>query len=151
MVNCILPLTIFAKSSFLGVWQGSKYTSDSIRAVLKVSGKILDQESLQKKANFSSKNFFTKSEAVYRMMTVMIINWFYGVVDQQKLLCLISNRNHCYQKSSRPEMFCKKGVLKNFTKFTGKQLCQSLVTKNTSDGCFCYQGYSPTPQEQNLI
>ena len=24
-------------------------------------------------------------------------------------------------------MFCKKGVLKNFTKFTGKQLCQSLV------------------------
>ena len=23
-------------------------------------------------------------------------------------------------------MFCKKGVLKNFTKFTGKHLCQSL-------------------------
>ena len=28
--------------------------------------------------------------------------------------------------SSRPEVFCKKGVLKNFTKFTGKGLCQSL-------------------------
>ena len=28
--------------------------------------------------------------------------------------------------SSRPEMFCKKGVLRNFPKFTGKQLCQSL-------------------------
>ena len=28
--------------------------------------------------------------------------------------------------SSRPEVFCKKGVLRSFTKFTGKQLCQSL-------------------------
>ena len=27
---------------------------------------------------------------------------------------------------SRPEMFCKKGVLRNFTKFTGEHLCQSL-------------------------
>ena len=60
---------------------------------------------------------------------VMIINWFYGVVDRQKLLCLISNRDHCYQKSSRPEMFCKKGVLRNFTNFTGKYLCQSLFLK----------------------
>ena len=25
-----------------------------------------------------------------------------------------------------PEVFCKKGVLKNFTKFIGKHLCQSL-------------------------
>ena len=28
--------------------------------------------------------------------------------------------------SSRPEVFCKKGVLRNFAKFTGKNLCQSL-------------------------
>ena len=26
----------------------------------------------------------------------------------------------------RPEMFCKESVLRNFTKFTGKHLCQSL-------------------------
>ena len=26
---------------------------------------------------------------------------------------------------SRPEVFCKNGVLRNFTKFTGKHLCQS--------------------------
>ena len=31
----------------------------------------------------------------------------------------------CY-RSSRPEVFCKKVVLKNFGKFTGKRLCQSL-------------------------
>ena len=29
-------------------------------------------------------------------------------------------------KSSRPEVFCKKGFLRNFAKFTGKQLCQCL-------------------------
>ena len=33
-------------------------------------------------------------------------------------------------RSSRPEMFCKKGVLRNFTKFTGKHLCQSLFFKS---------------------
>ena len=30
------------------------------------------------------------------------------------------------QRSSRPEMFCKSIVLKNFTKFTRKHLCQNL-------------------------
>ena len=29
-------------------------------------------------------------------------------------------------RSSRPDVFCKKDVLKNFAKFTGKHLCQSL-------------------------
>ena len=29
-------------------------------------------------------------------------------------------------RSSLPEVFCRKGVLRNFAKFTGKQLCQSL-------------------------
>ena len=30
-------------------------------------------------------------------------------------------------RSSRPEVFCKKGVLRNFSKFTGKRLCQTLI------------------------
>ena len=29
-------------------------------------------------------------------------------------------------RSSRPEVFCKKGIQRNFTKFTGKHLCQRL-------------------------
>ena len=29
-------------------------------------------------------------------------------------------------RSSRPKVFCKKGVLKNVAKFTGKHLCQGL-------------------------
>ena len=29
-------------------------------------------------------------------------------------------------RSSHPEVFCKKGVIRNFAKLTGKHLCQSL-------------------------
>ena len=31
-----------------------------------------------------------------------------------------------FNRSSHPEVFCQKCVLKNFAKFTGKHLCQSL-------------------------
>ena len=31
-------------------------------------------------------------------------------------------------RSSCPEVFCKKGVLKNLVKFTGKHLCQSFFS-----------------------
>ena len=34
-------------------------------------------------------------------------------------------------RNSRPAVFCKKGALKNFAKFTGKYLCQSLFKKET--------------------
>ena len=30
-------------------------------------------------------------------------------------------------RGSRPEVFCKKDVVRNFTRFTGQHLCQSLV------------------------
>ena len=50
--------------------------------------------------------------------------------------CLISMRS--IFGSSRPEVFCKKTVHRNFAKFTGKHLCQSLfliklqeISKNT--------------------
>ena len=38
-------------------------------------------------------------------------------------------------RSSRTEVFCKKGVLRNFAKFTGKQLCQSLFF-NKAEACY---------------
>ena len=34
-------------------------------------------------------------------------------------------------RSSRPEVFCKRGVLRNFAKFAGKHLCQSLILIRT--------------------
>ena len=36
-------------------------------------------------------------------------------------------------RSSLLEMFCKKGALKNFAKFTGKHLCQSLIFNKVVD------------------
>ena len=36
-------------------------------------------------------------------------------------------------RSSRQEVFCEKGVLRNFTKLTGKHLCQSLFFKKVAD------------------
>ena len=35
-------------------------------------------------------------------------------------------------RSGRPEVFCKKGVLRNLTKFTGKHLCQGLFFNKVS-------------------
>ena len=37
-------------------------------------------------------------------------------------------------RSSRPEVFCEKGVLRNFAKFTGKHLCQSLFFNKVAGG-----------------
>ena len=36
-------------------------------------------------------------------------------------------------KSSRQEVFSKKGVLKNFSKFAGRRLCQSLFLNKVAD------------------
>ena len=38
----------------------------------------------------------------------------------------ISISGAIFFRSSRREVFCKKGVLRNFAKFTGKHLCQRL-------------------------
>ena len=35
-------------------------------------------------------------------------------------------------RSSRPEVFCKKGVLRNFGKFAGKHLCPSLFSNKVA-------------------
>ena len=39
---------------------------------------------------------------------------------------LLYNHSSCFHQKRPPDVFCKKGVLRNFTKFTGKHLCQSL-------------------------
>ena len=35
-------------------------------------------------------------------------------------------------RSSRPDVLCKKSVLRNFTKFTGKHMCQSFFFNNVA-------------------
>ena len=47
---------------------------------------------------------------------------------RQLVISLLNSKNyagqrrHLKDRSSRPKVFCKKGVLKNFTKFTGNHL-----------------------------
>ena len=48
---------------------------------------------------------------------------FYFIVCNWGNKCFNYLTDSC--RSSRPEVFCQKGVLENFTKFTGKLLCQS--------------------------
>ena len=42
----------------------------------------------------------------------------------------INNKTCLPGQKQPPEVFCEKGVLRKFTKFTGKHLCQSLFFKN---------------------
>ena len=52
-----------------------------------------------------------------------------GVMYEQLKMSWAGSRkvhNLTFQRSSRPQVFCKKGVLKNFAKFIRKHLCQSL-------------------------
>ena len=42
------------------------------------------------------------------------------------LVELFLHRSKLMYRNSRPEVFCKLGTLRNFTKFTGKHLCQGL-------------------------
>ena len=46
----------------------------------------------------------------------------------------ILNTLQSFFRNSRPEVFCKKGVLRIFAKFTRKHLCQSLF-HNTVEVC----------------
>ena len=41
-------------------------------------------------------------------------------------------------RSSRPEVFCRKGVLGNFAKFTGKHLCQSLFFNKVTGQAYSF-------------
>ena len=61
----------------------------------------------------------------------MIFSWnFVGIKSIDKKIL----QKYCIAptRSTRPEVFCKKGVLKNFAKFTGKHLSQSLFFNNVA-------------------
>ena len=58
-----------------------------------------------------------------------------------------------FDGSSRQEVFCKKGILRNFAKFPGKHLCQSLFFNKVAGLCLknwkLY--WAPTTIEFNLF
>ena len=50
----------------------------------------------------------------------------------------INNKKVIKRRRSRPEVFCKKGVVRNFAKFTRKRLYQSLFLMKQVFSCdFC--------------
>ena len=69
-------------------------------------------------------------------IAVSIVRW-----ERQKNIdfeyCLITDfqniKIHAKCRSSPPEVFYKKGDLRNFTKFTGKHMCQSLSFNKVAD------------------
>ena len=58
---------------------------------------------------------------------ILVHSWQKNVLRKitYTMLCLPSWENIAY-RSSRPDVFCKKSVLRSFAKFTGKYMCQSL-------------------------
>ena len=71
----------------------------------------------------------------------------------------INNKKIIKRRRSRPEVFCKKGVVRNVAKFTGKQLYQSLFPMAQVFSCefremlkntFSY-GTSPVAASENGI
>ena len=54
-----------------------------------------------------------------------------GKIALDKIACM--KTTYVWVRSSRPEVFCKKDVLGNFTKFIGKDLCQSLFFNKVTE------------------
>ena len=65
-----------------------------------------------------------------------VLNFFVDVINEwplnQIIFCSLLLHSYFYLKSSRLQMFYKIGVLRNFAKFTEKQLCWSLFFKKVA-------------------
>ena len=60
---------------------------------------------------------------IYFTFSLSVVDWTFCKSNCILLLCQV------HVRSSRQEVFCKKSVLRNFAKFTGKHLCHSLFFK----------------------
>ena len=66
-----------------------------------------------------SNNRYCKQDAKSEDWSKNVVNWH---PENQVMMCKLSMP----KEKQPPEVFCKKYGLKNFAKFTGKHLCQSL-------------------------
>ena len=113
---------------FLGQWWNliihwkSQNTKNGLILIAKSSKKTWNtwRKSLNKTPNNPSiKESFFKLKRQYKST--------YPKVKQSFEPHLLRKLESLYiSRRSRPEVFCKKGVLRNVTKLTGKHLCQSL-------------------------
>ena len=89
---------------------------------------------------FQSISWNTISGAFHETWNTFM-KYFYFIIKVSFLILLINKKIELTEKrylltakirSSRTEVFCKKGVLESFKKFTGKHLCQSLSFKRVA-------------------
>ena len=85
------------------------------------------------RVDLSVKETFDFGQSSTKQITVLLDNQESCVNKKSKQFALERKPNTgkifhtcIFPRCSRSELFCKKGVLKNFAKFTGKHLCQSL-------------------------
>ena len=69
-------------------------------------------------------------------MLILKVGKAYRVAVWQLLAMRLKIRgSHFRWRSSRPEVFCRNSVLRNFAKFIGKHLCQSLFFNKVAASC----------------
>ena len=81
-------------------------------------GKLAIKEKVNRRKIFDIQSILKKFKKIYRMLLIFVSYISYFTFNKK---CLTS-----FMRSSHSEMFCQKGVLKNFSKLAGKHLCQSL-------------------------
>ena len=72
---------------------------------------------------------FSIFQLIVRVFQVFVMQNIYKSANDATILRQTVNF-HFTTRSSRPEVLREKCVLKNFAKFTGKNLCQSLFLNN---------------------
>ena len=145
------PLNFFGKSSIIYFWQALKYDPDvsfssmlNSRIYLVLEGDTRIIIRLNHESVFGCLKCITNRPLNRMCLTNPhpFIHWcawlFFWAINLYFLLkstlkvglkatkYLLNARKFLFIKSRCPEVFCKKGVLRNFANFTGNYLCQSL-------------------------
>ena len=63
---------------------------------------------------------------------IYIYIYIYMCVSNKALPSIIKSQNKMKINLSCPDVFCKKGALKNYLRFTGKRLCCTLLFNNVA-------------------
>ena len=119
--------------SFLTKFQGLHHRG-FLRRFIKVSQKNCSAEKMQTDSLKNVKLFLIFQKKFRPLIFNNSTSCMLSDLNEKQLSiiankCFLStvkphcNKHHCnYRSSSRPEVFCKKGFLRNFAKFTGKHL-----------------------------
>ena len=111
--SCIDLITTNRKSHFKNTWRLKTGISD-FRKLATVSSKSKILKAPPKRTFYRDYNIFHQNSLINAIKSNLdSIKDLYSSSFEDILINLLNAR------SSRPEMFCKKGVLRNFAKFTG--------------------------------